>query len=393
MKNVFPILLLILITVETISANKSFKKKKIYIKQNLKSVKAKQKNIKNFKSKYYRLEEVHKKSDDFNPDLQIKKFHNFERLNAEKKIKFNMFVYFFERKIVKNINLKIGIIYNNEINNQNNKISEESVQCTCTIGDNYKNKIGFKAIKENINYKCEGSTSLNLNIANVTLDKNHPLLAGNEQISFDEINLGSLSSKEPFNIVNSQNYNKVGSLDEAQVDFHIEGNYFRINGKLNPEDLLSEGYAIPMQFISYSGNEEIKNLITCTAIKVENQKCTLECDTKNKVINTTLIDFSLAESMDKNIYMKINLKNQEEENKLETSTGNRRYYYYRRGGWSTGAIVGLCVGGAALIIGAAILACVLRHPTTPPASSVNPSIDDKTKTVIIKADKIIMQNQ
>ena len=188
MKNVFPILLLLLITIENISASKSFKKKKIYIKKNLKSVKAKQKNIKNFKSKFYRLEEVHKNNDDFNPDLQIKKFHNFERLNAEKKIIFNMFVYFFERKIVKNINLKIEIIYNNEINNQNNKISEESVQCTCTIGDNYKDKIGFKAIKESINYKCEGSTSLNLNIAKVTLDKNHPLLAGNEQISFDEIN-------------------------------------------------------------------------------------------------------------------------------------------------------------------------------------------------------------
>ena len=97
--------------------------------------------------------------------------------------------------------------------------------------------------------------------------------------------------------------------------------------------------------------------------------------------------------MDENIYMKINLKNQEEENKLETTAGNRRYYYYRRGGWSTGAIVGLCVGGVALIIGASILACVLRHPTTPPSPPANQTIDDKTKTVIIKADKIVYQNQ
>ena len=397
MKNVFAILLLLII-IESISGSKHLKGKNIYLAKNLNRIRVKQKiinkayrpnnlNKKNIKSKFYRLEEIHKKTGNTESDLQIKKFHNFERVNDEKKIKFNIFAYFIERKIVKNINLKIRIIYDNEINNPDKKASEESVQCICTIDDNYKDKIGLKVIKENIDYKCEGFTSLNRNIAKVILDKDYSLLADKEQINLGGINLDLLS----LNLVEASNYNKVGSLDEAQVEFPVEGNYFRVNGKLNPGDLLSEGDSIPMQFITYSNNEEIKNLITCTAIKVENQECVLECD-KNKVINTTLIDFSLAESMDENIYMKINLKNQEE-NKLETTTGNRRYYYYRRGGWSTGAIVGLCVGGVALIIGASILACVLRHPTTPPSPPANQTIDDKTKTVIIKADKIVYQNQ
>ncbi len=397
MKNVFAILLLLII-IESISGSKHLKDKNIYLAKNLNRIRVKQKiinkayrpnnlNKKNIKSKFYRLEEIHKKTGNTESDLQIKKFHNFERVNDEKKIKFNIFAYFIERKIVKNINLKIRIIYDNEINNPDKKASEESVQCICTIDDNYKDKIGLKVIKENIDYKCEGFTSLNRNIAKVILDKDYSLLADKEQINLGGINLDLLS----LNLVEASNYNKVGSLDEAQVEFPVEGNYFRINGKLNPEDLLSKGDSIPIQFIAYSNNEEIKNLITCTAIKVENQECVLECD-KNKVINTTLIDFSLAESMDENIYMKINLKNQEE-NKLETTTGNRRYYYYRRGGWSTGAIVGLCVGGVALIIGASILACVLRHPTTPPSPPANQIIDDKTKTVIIKADKIVYQNQ
>ena len=399
MKNVFAILLLLII-IESISGSKHLKGKNIYLAKNLNKIRVKQKiinkayrpnyiNKKNIKSKFYRLEETHKKTGNTESDLQIKKFHNFERVNDEKKIKFNIFTYFIERKIVKNINLKIRIIYDNKINNPDKTATEELVQCTCTIDDNYKDKIGIKAIKKNIDYKCEGSTSLNLNIAKVTLDKDYSLLANKEQISLGGINLDSSS----LNIVKASNYDKVGSLDEAQVEFPVEGNYFRINGKLNPGDLLSEGDSIPMQFITYSNNEEIKNLITCTAIKVENQECVLECDTKNKVLNATLIDFSLAESMDENIYMKINLKNQEEENKLETNAGNRRYYYYRRRGWSTGAIVGLCVGGVALIIGASILACVLRHPTTPPSLPANQTIDDKTKTVIIKADKIVYQNQ
>ena len=397
MKNVFAILLLLII-IESISGSKHLKDKNIYLAKNLNRIRVKQKiinkayrpnnlNKKNIKSKFYRLEEIHKKTGNTESDLQIKKFHNFERVNDEKKIKFNIFAYFIERKIVKNINLKIRIIYDNEINNPDKKASEESVQCICTIDDNYKDKIGLKVIKENIDYKCEGFTSLNRNIAKVILDKDYSLLADKEQINLGGINLDLLS----LNLVEASNYNKVGSLDEAQVEFPVEGNYFRINGKLNPEDLLSKGDSIPIQFIAYSNNEEIKNLITCTAIKVENQECVLECD-KNKVINTTLIDFSLAESMDENIYMKINLKNQEE-NKLETTTGNRRYYCYRRGGWSTGAIVGLCVGGVALIIGASILACVLRHPTTPPSPPANQTIDDKTKTVIIKADKIVYHNQ
>ena len=54
--------------------------------------------------------------------------------------------------------------------------------------------------------------------------------------------------------------------------------------------------------------------------------------------------------------------------------------------WSTGAIVGLIVGAVVLIIGASILALVLRNRKN---QSVQP-VDDKTKTVVyLKTDRVI----
>ena len=99
MKNVFAIFL-ILIIIESISGSKHLKDKNIYLAKNLNRIRVKQKiinkayrpnniNKKNIKSKFYRLEEIHKKTGNTESDLQIKKFHNFERVNDEKKIKFN----------------------------------------------------------------------------------------------------------------------------------------------------------------------------------------------------------------------------------------------------------------------------------------------------------------
>ena len=70
-----------------------------------------------------------------------------------------------------------------------------------------------------------------------------------------------------------------------------------------------------------------------------------------------------------------------EENKV-------KYINYRRDSskWSTGTIVGLIVGGVVLIIGASILAVVLRNHKR---SSSPPPVDNKTKTVMyLKTDGV-----
>ena len=76
----------------------------------------------------------------------------------------------------------------------------------------------------------------------------------------------------------------------------------------------------------------------------------------------------------------------QEEAKIEAN--KVKYINYRRSSskWSTGCIVLLIVGALVLIIGASILASVLRHPKIP---SVQP-VDDKTKTVVyLKTDGVI----
>ena len=398
MKNVFSVLLLYIL-LGIVLTNKQINQKGINPLISFKKLEKKQKEFNkagidnvhkssnihgtniNPKDKTKKLVKTPKQNDNVSSNLQIKKIHNFERYNNEKKIKFNIFFYFFRRKIAKTIKLKIGIIYDDEIKNQEKKTLEESVQCTCTLEDKYKERIGLNGIGENIDYICEGSTNLNLKITKAYLDKDYSLLIDNEEINLEDKSFSQTAIQESLNMVSTQSYNKVGSLDDAQVELPLESDYFRINGVLNPKDLLSKNDVIPMQFIEYSKGKEIKKLLSCTAIQVEAPKCSLECNNMNQLINISSIDISLAESMDPNIYMKINMEHEDE--KIEKVPVK---YYYRSSSskWSTGTIIGLSVGAAVLIIGSAILACVLRHPT----ASSQP-VDDKNRTVVkLRTDEI-----
>ena len=182
-------------------------------------------------------------------------------------------------------------------------------------------------------------------------------------------------------IVLAPSYKKAGILDEAQIKLKQSDKYFQINGILKPDDLLSKGDIIHFQL---GENEENKKIISCKAIKIEVQNCILECSFQNQLENISTINIDSAENIDSNIYIIINLK--QEESKVKTTTlsliRNRRH-----GGWSTKTIIFLVVIGVVLILGASILAIILKNRKNP-----SPSVDDKTKTVVqLKADEVIIQ--
>ena len=86
-------------------------------------------------------------------------------------------------------------------------------------------------------------------------------------------------------------------------------------------------------------------------------------------------------SLDKN-------KNNTNNDAVKIEENKVRHINYRRDSdkWSTGTIVGLIVGGVVLIIGASILAVVLRNHKR----SSTPPVDDKTKTVMyLKTDGVV----
>ena len=81
-------------------------------------------------------------------------------------------------------------------------------------------------------------------------------------------------------------------------------------------------------------------------------------------------------------------KNNTDKEEAKIEPVKEKYIYYHRSSskWSTGAIIGIVVGGVVLIIAASVLALILRNRKTP---SVQP-VDDKAKTVVyLKTDGVI----
>ena len=124
--------------------------------------------------------------------------------------------------------------------------------------------------------------------------------------------------------------------------------------------MLSKNDIIPLQFIEYSKEDKIKKLISCTVMKVEDSKCTLECENKNQTINTSLIDYDSFESVDDNIYMKVHFNHEDEnlEENIDKFKINRcnRCDDDEKGGLSTGGIVSISIFGGLFVIGIIVAA-------------------------------------
>jgi len=242
--------------------------------------------------------------------LQVKKIYNFIRTSNQ--VKFKIFFYFFAKKIIQNIYMRIKIIYKNTIRNLQDNIEEERVLAICIIREEYEDKLGNEGKGENIDYDCSASTTLNSEITNITINIDYPLELGGEQIIFDKINFDEDAVKEAENIINSPIFNKSGSLDDAKIEIPIKKDYFIIKGKLNPEDLLSKGDIIPIKFVGYdTKGEKTFQKISCTAMKINGTNCTLKCDTTNQPIKTTIKNINHAKSIRSKIYLTFNI-NQED---------------------------------------------------------------------------------
>ena len=330
--------------------------------------------------------------------LQIRKFHNLEIKIEEKKFKYNIFVFFFHYPIAKTIYIRLRIVYHRGLRNLQEEplIYVESAPSKCIIKEEYKDMIN-KTGTGNIQYNCESLIKYTqLNIINVTLNTDFALNVDNKNISFEYISFDADAANESINIINTPRYKNSGSIDNAQIESPILNNYLRINGNLNPKDLLTQGDIIPMEILDFSINEKFRK-INCTVIKVEDLKCTLECDISKQSINISSINMNLAKSRDKKSLIMINMEQKEEalmEKKGVSDNINVRRYRKSSRRFSKKAIITLVVTGVVVILAACILALVLRHPTVTTSNTSteykidNTKIDNKIKTVDgVKNDK------
>ena len=184
-----------------------------------------------------------------NASLQIVSFINYERKSKE--INFEVLFFFYRIKIPRNILFQLGITYAN--NRRNLDDGYESVQTECTIKN--ESLIGQEAEGDTIDYDCSANTRKKGKLKTVKLKTDAPLIIqsniGNdtvETISFDEINFKEEAAIEAENITISRTIVKVGILTEAEVEFPIRAEYFRIYGSLNREDLFNKEEILILNF-------------------------------------------------------------------------------------------------------------------------------------------------
>ena len=242
--------------------------------------------------------------------IQIISFANYER--EKEQIKFDVFFYFLGRKIAKSILFKLGIIYSNNLRH----LQGNSIETECLIKN--KNLIDKEGNGEIIDYDCNAKVDQNANLEKVYLDKESPLTVVNdngakESINFNEVNFNGDANEESTNILESKNLNKTGSLDSSEVESPVQINYLRIYGTPNPNDLLTKGEVFNVTFLNNSNGVGIPIIYQCNVIQVES-KWGIECDTKNKPINTTIKDLHLSTGSNSNKLLVIQMNNWENNN-------------------------------------------------------------------------------
>ena len=98
---------------------------------------------------------VTKETNNTDSTIQIKKFHNYRRESQQ--FLYNVFFYFLNRPIVEIVVIRIRFIYSRALRGlqEDNDIEAESVPSTCTIKDEYKEKVGETSENgENVDYDC-----------------------------------------------------------------------------------------------------------------------------------------------------------------------------------------------------------------------------------------------
>ena len=242
--------------------------------------------------------------------LQIISFANYAK--EKEQIKFDVFFYFLGRKIAKFILFQLGAIYSSNLRN----LQDNSIQTNCTIkNQNLIDKVGNGEI---IDYDCKATVDENANLEKVYLDKENPLTVvsnngAEESIDFTEVSFNGDANEESYNIQESKNLSKTGSLDNSEVETPVQINYFRIYGAPNPNDLLTKGEAFNMTFLNNSDGVGISTIYKCNVIQVAS-KWGIECDTKNNKINTTIKDLHLSTGSNSNKLLVIQMKNWENNN-------------------------------------------------------------------------------
>ena len=230
-----------------------------------------------------------------NAAVQVTKFHGFRAPRGPGRVNFGVFFYFVGRPIVKFIVMRLRITYKIGLRNLQ-ETTAESARTDCTLSDP---SLAGKTLSEeegkNINYNCEANaTQGDASTANFTLNTDVPMTMVNangtsEALDFSEVNFNGDATDESTSLQsNTQTISE--SYIFTATSWRFTKKVLVLTGTLSSGRrlrnlALTEGQTVQMTLIDNSNNG---NKYDCTINGVSSSSSTLECDTSNNPLKTTV---------------------------------------------------------------------------------------------------------
>ena len=323
--------------------------------------------------------------------LKINKFYNYYTPQP-KVIRYNTLFSFLNVIIAFTINLRLRIAYSfGRLRNLQDESAAESVPSTCYI--NNPELAGKNGTGGNIKYDCNATTTYNAtDITNVTINTDVPLKADNQSFSFENVTFNGNSSEEASNLVSTEGVNIEGDpIEIRDADITVEEDKVVFTGTVAGDEGASTAKAMydgketfTMLLSDFSSGTELFEEYDCQISSYtadgDNGKVDMSCDTSSKTLknpNAFNLDDSLSIGervvtlhMKEGVSTPVNWEvvstdTDKTTDATKTDAVNNISYRKNSSGLSGGAIAGIVIACAVVLIAASIVAMMLRKPAPP----------------------------
>ena len=289
------------------------------------------------------------------------------------------------------INLRLRIAYSfGRLRNLQDESAAESVPSTCYI--NNPDLAGKNGTGGNIKYDCNATTTYNAtDITNVTINTDVPLKADNQSFSFENVTFNGNSSEEAANLVEATDQVEGDPIDIRDADITVEDNKVVFSGTVRSDEGASTAKAMydnketfTMLLSDFSSGEEKFEEYDCQISSYtadgDNGKVDMTCKTPNKNLkNPIAFNFDDSLSIGERVvtlHMKegvstpvnwevVSTDTDKTTDATKTDAVNNISYRKNSSGLSGGAIAGIVIACAVVLIAASIVAMMLRKPAPP----------------------------
>ena len=325
--------------------------------------------------------------------LKINKFYNYVAPPEQPKvIRYNTLFSFLNVIIAFTINLRLRIAYSfGRLRNlQDDESAAESVPSTCYI--NNTELAGKNGTGANIKYDCNATTTYNAtDITNVTINTDVPLKADNQSFSFENVTFNGNASEEAANLVEATDQVEGEPIDIRDADITVEEDKVVFTGTVAGDEGASTAKAMydnketfTMLLSDFSSGEEKFEEYDCQISSYtadgDNGKVDMTCETPNKNLkNPNAFNFDDSLSIGERVvtlHMKegvstpvnwevVSTDTDKTTDATKTDAVNNISYRKNSSGLSGGAIAGIVIACAVVLIAASIVAMMLRKPAPP----------------------------